>query len=75
MTNEDRKKYLAFLSFTQSEQQNYFGGVMEGVHKNQKSVVLESLKLNLPLSTIAAITKLSEEEVNNIIAEAGKENG
>jgi predicted transposase/invertase (TIGR01784 family) len=86
MTQDDRKKYLAFLSFTQSEQQNYFGGVQEGfekgldkgiemgreegIEKNQKDVVLESLKLNLTITTIAAITKLNEEQVNNIINEA-----
>jgi predicted transposase/invertase (TIGR01784 family) len=79
MTDEDRKKYLAFLSFTQSQQQNYFGGLLNGreegreegieigIEKAQKEFVRKSLRKGLNIQTICDITELSEEQVRQII--------
>jgi predicted transposase/invertase (TIGR01784 family) len=85
MTQDERKKYLCYLSFTQSEAQkrigdageNFFKGKAEGikegeekgVEKAQKNFVMESHRLGLPFETIAAITKLNEEQVGNIVNE------
>jgi predicted transposase/invertase (TIGR01784 family) len=70
MTNEDRKKYLAFLSFTQSEEQNYLGGLLDGREETQKEFVRKSFKKGLTIDTICDITELNEEQVRNIIAQA-----
>jgi predicted transposase/invertase (TIGR01784 family) len=88
MTDDERRKYKGYLSFVQSEQQQYLAetgesfykgldkgigiGEEKGVEKAQKNFVLESHRLGLTVDTIATITKLNEELIGKIINEAGE---